>query len=282
MKLLIDADIIVYSSAADLTVWECEGHVFHLKSEAKEAFPNGTPVKTATYAPTLDYCKLKVEQAIEGMRRYLDDGIGADTFTLYLTEEGEKTNFRKTIASTYKAHRKNLVKPQRYHEVRQYIQDKYKGKVVVSEGQEADDDIGIEHYKPFLSAKKRELLRTELKTVVCSRDKDRLTLPGWSFDPYARKLQFITRDMADRNFYMQLLMGDKADNIIGLPGIGPVKAAKIIDECKTELDMYKKVCYNYIEQWGEEGMDKLLANGKLLRIRRWEGEIWSPPDQEER
>jgi 5'-3' exonuclease len=73
---------------------------------------------------------------------------------------------------------------------------------------------------------------------------------------------------------MQFLTGDRIDNIIGVKGIGAVKAKKLL-EGKTEREMYE-IC---VEKLGSE--ERAIENGILLWLRRHEGQIWTPPTKEE-
>jgi 5'-3' exonuclease len=73
-------------------------------------------------------------------------------------------------------------------------------------------------------------------------------------------------------FYTQLLTGDTADNIKGVKGIGPKKADKILDGLVAEADLYKAVEEHY------ETLDELIENARLLWLRRFEGQMWEPPE----
>jgi len=85
-----------------------------------------------------------------------------------------------------------------------------------------------------------------------------------------KELFYITKEEAVFNFYMQFLVGDVADNIKGVKGIGPKKAAKLLED-KTEYEMWA-VC---VEELGSE--ERALENGILLHLRREDDEIWQPP-----
>jgi len=85
-----------------------------------------------------------------------------------------------------------------------------------------------------------------------------------------KELFYITKEEAVYNFYMQFLVGDNADNIKGVYGVGPKKAAKLL-EGKTELEMYA-TC---VEELGSE--ERAIENGILLHLRREDDEIWQPP-----
>jgi hypothetical protein len=77
------------------------------------------------------------------------------------------------------------------------------------------------------------------------------------------------------NFYRQILTGDSADNIIGLRGIGNITADKMMKEAVSELDMYK-ICVDAYEG----NVERVLENGILLWLRRYEGQTWTPPLEE--
>jgi 5'-3' exonuclease len=71
---------------------------------------------------------------------------------------------------------------------------------------------------------------------------------------------------------MQLLMGDRIDNIPGVYGIGPVNAKRIIDKCKTSEEMWDACLAEYAGD-----IATAIRNGKLLHIRQRENEVWEPP-----
>lgn len=75
--------------------------------------------------------------------------------------------------------------------------------------------------------------------VVVSKDKDMLTIPGRVLIiPHAKstdniKPVKITRRMAINTLFEQVLTGDSVDNYLGAPGVGPAKAAKVLEEFLT-------------------------------------------------
>lgn len=74
-----------------------------------------------------------------------------------------------------------------------------------------------------------------------------------------------------KSFYRSLLIGDRVDNIIGVAGIGKVKAAQRIDPLETEEEMFQVVRDLYADD------DRLLMNGRCLWILREEGAVWEFP-----
>lgn len=180
-----------------------------------------------------------------------------DKWELFLTG---KNNFRYEIAKTapYKGNRVNKPKPKHLQALREHLIAEWGA--VVANGQEADDAISIR--------------ATELgdDCVIVSVDKDLDQISGWHYNFVKRSGYYIEKTQALVKFYTQMLTGDSADNIIGIYGIGPVKAAKILDGVVDEEELYQKVLEAY-----EGDEDRVIENGQLLFLRRQEGQLWTPP-----
>ena len=83
--------------------------------------------------------------------------------------------------------------------------------------------------------------------TICSPDKDLRQVYGMHYDYRAKAtegglvdMQFpfeVTADKAHWNFWTQMLTGDESDNVAGVPGLGPVKAGKIIKDLQIDGDM---------------------------------------------
>jgi 5'-3' exonuclease len=131
----------------------------------------------------------------------------------------------------------------------------------VQEKQEADDAIGIRAYT-----------LGEEDYVICSIDKDLDNLRGKHYNFVKNEAYYVTEENAIKNFYRQILTGDRVDNIPGLSGIGPKKAEKILADCVTEEELYSAVLKAY-----DGNLEYLTEQGQLLWIRRKDNEIWTPP-----
>lgn len=182
---------------------------------------------------------------------------GIDEVWGYLTGSN---NFRNEIAKTapYKGNRV-MAKPYHYQLLREYMERAWGFEVI--DGMEADDAIGIEAYR-----------HEPEETIIVSIDKDLNMIRGHHYNFVKEEKYFITEEEAIRNFYLQILTGDKVDNIIGLDGIGPVKSKKLLKDCNTELEMYEAVLKAYD---GDEA--RVLENARLLWILREEKQVWHPP-----
>lgn len=200
------------------------------------------------------------DTAIRTMARFLEDmlmfDIECSDWRTYLTGS---SNYRHDYAVTapYKGNRKGE-KPKHHGLLRDYLKFSWNGKVY--EGIEADDAIAID--------------ATELgdESVIVSLDKDFDQVQGWHYNFVKKEKYYITADEGLLNFYMQFLVGDRIDNIIGVKGIGPVKAKKLLED-QTEQEMFS-TC---VEQLGSE--ERARENGILLYLQRKPDEIWSPPHE---
>jgi 5'-3' exonuclease len=131
---------------------------------------------------------------------------------------------------------------------------------IVSEGEEADDLIAIAatKYGP--------------ETIVASIDKDMLQIPCRHFNFNRGDWKEVDPFEGIKFFYTQMLTGDRADNIIGLFKIGPVKADKILDGCTDEISLWNAVVKAY-----DGDTTRVVENARLLWLRRQENELWQPP-----
>ena len=201
--------------------------------------------------------------AIETMAVFLEDLvmfdlIDCDEHQLFLTG---KQNFRHDIAVTapYKGNRKDTPKPTHLPLLREYLQTAWDANV--SEGQEADDDIAI------------EATRLGEKSIIVSIDKDFMQVPGWHYNFVKKEKKYVSPEEGMRFFYKQILMGDSADNIKGMPRVGAVRSEKMLAPYSTELEFYR-CC---VEGLGKE---RVLENARLLWLRREPNQVWEPPNEE--
>lgn len=180
---------------------------------------------------------------------------------LYLTGKG---NFRDKVATlaTYKGNRDPANKPFYYSEIREYMINHHDAQVV--QGMEAEDEAGIQQY----ASKDRD-------TVIVGVDKDLLCIPGWHYNPVKDTMVYVTLAEANENFWKQVLTGDRTDNIIGLEGIGPVKAGKLIAPCKREWQRMRDVVLDaYRKQYGNDAERYMDEVAKLIWILRKGGETY--------
>ena len=189
--VLIDADILAYQIAVgEEGVYEFNGqHVLHADLEKG--------------------CS-EVENAVA----WIIDHVDADQAALFVTGD-TVDNFRVKVLPSYKGNRKDVRRPMILQGLKDYMKDNFRcfhEKIL-----EADDLIGIHATMPHKGER-----------VIYSADKDLKTVPGLHWDPEDGEVVEINHYDANAFFYEQILTGDAVDNYKGCPGIGPVKAKRIL------------------------------------------------------
>lgn len=211
------------------------------------------------FASEEDSEKFAKSRLVETLEDLVYLHLKADSYEAFLTG---KNNYRYEIAKTvpYKGNRKDAKKPKHYDALRECMITRL-GAVIV-DGQEADDEVAI------------RMTKEPDQYLLVGVDKDLRQIPGWHHNPVKAKTEYIDDFEAFKNFATQLLTGDRVDNIPGLEGIGPVKAAKALKDAKTKEDLLRAVWKVYKEK--EHGIEYLTEQGQLLWLRRYEGELWQP------
>jgi DNA polymerase-1 len=217
--LLIDGDIIAYKAAAS--------------AEVATNWGNGQW--------TLHSFEPDVEVRVEDQIHKLLEAPVQDCVIAFT----DKKNFRKDVASYYKANRKDTRKPMLLDYAKKYMSLQYN--TIMYRNLEADDVLGI------LGTKNRD-------TIIWSEDKDLLTIPAKHW--INGEVVEITEAEANYQFLYQTLIGDSTDNYKGCPTIGPKTANKILSSgCTWEA---------VVEAFKSKGLSEEVAleNARLARILR--------------
>lgn len=212
--------------------------------------------------------------------------------------------FRDEIATIlpYKGHREGNARDN-VDLVKQYYAKRFGAEWC--EGYEADDAMSMVQWDDLKDWYKicnndEMAVAQQANTVIASRDKDLDTVPGWHYKwwlrntqkdrhgddipPWQREVEkgdtyWVTKIEALRNFYKQLLMGDTADNIPGIYGVGEKSAwIKQLDQMDEEEDMFEHVEEKYNKHYRNYGRQFMIENGQLLWMWRRIGDDWIPPD----
>jgi DNA polymerase I len=239
--LLIDADIVAYRACASAE-WETEWEtdVWMIRCDHKEAM-------------------ISFDDQIE----YLVDAAHASSYSLCFSSPD---NFRKALYPAYKANRASR-KPVGYKHFVQNIFSRNEGLIVTKPTLEADDCIGILATTP---SQGREM-------IIWSIDKDLMQIPGLHLIDGA--VVETSSPGTDMWFYTQVLTGDSTDNYPGCPGIGPKKAADILNK---ELS-WTSVVNAYLKAGLTEEDALLQARmARILQASDWNSKqqepiLWTPP-----
>lgn len=200
-------------------------------------------------------------------------------YKLYVQGKG---NFRHDIATLmpYKGNRKKN-NGELVNEIREIMRSSFGA--ISKDNIETDDAIGLSQTST---------------TCICSSDKDLNMIPGWHFNITNHNTFFVEKEEAIKNFYIQLITGDKVDNIPGLSeraplrGIGKKTAEKHLQGITTEVDMFQIVKNLYENKYGQQYkynhwnskesiscsyIDILNENAQLLWIQQLYKEKWTQP-----
>jgi DNA polymerase-1 len=166
---------------------------------------------------------------------------------------------RKALFPTYKS--KRPPKPTWYEsygpEIETYLREVI-GFISSPAGYESDDAV---------ASYARLCRESKIKYVVCGIDKDLKMIEGRHYNYREEREFLISPIQADYHLFTQVLTGDDTDTIGGCPGIGPVKAAKALENCKSLLDLPTYTLNPYIGKLGlREGLARFAETYLLVRL----------------
>jgi len=283
MRVLCDADIFVFrcAFAAEYQVWFLRvgdtTHECRYKKEALALLDELLPGKYSRqegedYELWSERQLEPLDHALQNLRTLVSsilNTLSASVFdVLMCLSPTDGSNFRNKVAETrpYKGNRDRSHRPTYEIDLRNYIIENYDTRIAV--GEEADDLLGILQYED------------QKNTVIVTLDKDLDQIPGPKFNFMYDRFYEVTPAQGNYNFHMQLLTGDTTDNIPGLPGIGPGKAAKALHGITDEREQLEEVWRMYqIHSGADDPWKYLVEQGQLLRIRHWVDELWTPPEK---
>lgn len=184
-------------------------------------------------------------EIIKGFQRAINElkmKFNTIDVVLYFTSP---ENFRKKIDPEYKGKRTKR-KPVGYKMLLDWAKENYPTRMV--HGLEADDLLGIDcHLNPD-------------PFVLISNDKDLAQISCRQYDGVVER--DVPIEDADLFFYTQVLTGDQVDGYKGCPGVGPVKAQKIL----SKGEPWPAIVRAYTEAGLTE--DDAIRNAQLARILR--------------
>lgn len=281
-RLLIDGDVLIHMACWQKPLSKAKQE--ELKNDIEEMieFQGEGPLVdklrkkledgVLTYQPT-------IEKAQNRFRHFMRQALElsyCEEFSMAIGDS--KSNWRLDIHPEYKLHKarkgNNDKRAHYIQELRMWAVEEFGAHYCV--GYEADDAIRIWANRLGIG-----------NYVVCSVDKDLNLIPGDHFDPKTedkdKRFWYMDPEDSAMFFWEQMLTGDSIDNIPGIRGIGPKKAATLLEPCKNEQDCKEVVVQQYDLKYGEEGYKQLLFNGQLLHIWNTKGDTWSfdPKEYEE-
>lgn len=221
--------------------------------------------------------------------------VGAEHIIVLLTLSGSHKGHRYAIARVkpYQGQRSDSKRPKNWQPLRDYMTGTdfpfaVKGTLIA----EADDLFGWYAYNQ------------PDNVVIYTQDKDMRMLPGWHLDWVSHRThrvdyslsaerdkyrmfnvvvhdsEFNDKQYGPKWFWLQMLHGDTADNIPGLPRykvyspdkpkpVGEVTAGKMLDGWAFPQGEYRKeVAHWYATNYGDRWLVEMLEQACLLWMRR--------------
>lgn len=296
--LYIDADTILYSSAAKEEINKClatntinnKSKLFESKTSFNEWHKEHSthPKEVYTFQQEKELvgeiafaCK-SVRSKIEG----IVEKAGCDDFRVCIQGIG---NYRNEYVSKYVDYKgQRTGKPLLYSDVFNYVLKKYKDKVIVTSDEESDDflcKLAWKHWNEKHTIKDSPI-------VVAYVDKDiQQNCPGVLLNYFKLEegLFLNTHEMQYKGFWKSVLTGDTADNVGGIlqlssetkkrygiktNGCGAVAATRIICAAESEKDCAERVLEAYKYSWSDDYMERLQDMCFFLWLRREEDEMF--------
>ena len=264
----IDCDVILYRAA-----WAAQTSTYEWVHEktgtsfgefpdarsAKEWYEaQGKPKGLVRVTHTHTQLPHVVREIIHSMMSGIIRDVGADDY--YAVLSGNRC-WRHDIATTkeYKGNRGD--KPILYMEAKRFlIQD---WGATIAEGMEADDALAMEA---------ADCERYGRPCVICSVDKDLLTIPGQHYNFVTGEWHMVGVVDGYRRLMKQVLMGDSVDNVPGLPRVGDRNRLVLaLDEMEDPKEMAMHVIQAYQSKMKDKWKEYLWEQANLVYIRTQPG-----------
>jgi len=194
------------------------------------------------------------------------------------------SSYRKALYPEYKQNRKDKYADQTEAEKEAFeaffaevqgILSQYESEnkypVARFQGVEADDIAA------YIVSKRKKLNLSQIWLISSDKDWDLLVAPGVSRFSYVTRKE-VTHDNwhehydfdADSYISIKCLMGDSGDNVLGVPGVGPKKAASLVEEYGSAYDIIAALPisskYKYIANLNSFGSAGIILNYQLMDL----------------
>jgi len=243
--LLIDGDVLAYQSAfiAQANI-QWEGELWTTHSD-------------------LALAKNWVIERFEMFK----EKTGADAFVIAISD---KNNFRRKLNPLYKANRRSKFAPIGLSPMRDWMAEEYG--TVIYPNLEADDTIAI--------------MATDLtpdeERIIVSIDKDFKSVPCTFYDFNRDEIHDVSVEDANKYHLMQTMAGDPVDGYKGIPGVGVVKAMRLLDKNGANWDTVLKA-YSDAQLTEEEALTNawmayLIQHKEFDPVNQQLKYLWMPDD----
>lgn len=187
----------------------------------------------------------------------------------YILAISDRNNFRRKLFSDYKANRRSKFAPIGLQPIRDWLDAEYG--TTIYPNLEADDVIAI-------LATERPDINDE--RIIVSIDKDFKSVPCKFYDFNRDEMHEVSEEQANAYHLMQTIAGDPTDGYKGVPGIGTVKAQRMLDEkgatWSTVMEAYDKAGMTEDGALMNAWMAYLIRKGQYNKKRKELTYLWMP------
>jgi len=217
-------------------------------------------------------------QRIETMK----DMTGSTGVVMHLSADGctKADRFLISTVQPYQGRRSGAGRPKNWPYLREFFES-YRGAMFTPKlwwDREADDGMAYMQQKWYTESKEQLI-------VTATRDKDMRQYPGWHMDWMTYQMTFVPEGAYEiigandliyghKWFWLQMLQGDGADHIKGLPAwikpngkqelVGDARALAHLKECTTDQEAFDKVWELYMTYYLDVGTPIRMAESALL------------------
>lgn len=227
----------------------------------------------------LAVARVRLAEKVRGMQH----AAQASNTVLLLTGSGSHKGHRYAVARVkgYQAQRTNSQRPRNWQGLRDLLEAGQFGPMLCDYDREADDRFG-----QFGAA-------DPMGTVIGTQDKDMRMCWGWHLGWTDNRMRFLPQGTYDlvmndlqyghKWFWLQMLHGDSADFIPGLPWCkvngklvkcGPVLADRILAGTTSNVDAAAIVYKAYATYYGGRALVEMLEQAILLWMRTCPNADW--------
>ena len=224
---------------------------------------------------TVAEARERLRDKVDGMQR----AASAESRVILLTASGGHKGHRYAIARVkpYQGQRAGNRRPKNWLALRELLEAGEFGPVISYADREADDGFA---YYGWLNPK---------NTVIATQDKDMRMVPGWHMDWKDNRMFYLEPNQFDATwndkqfgekwFWVQMLQGDTADNIPGLPLLngkkcGEITAAKYLASASNREEALALVSAGYQGCYGDRWYVEMAEQACLLWMRAGSKANW--------
>lgn len=227
---------------------------------------NQNPIKEDGKYVYYDKTWEEVEYHLSNLLIGIFNNLNAGEYIGFVDNTRLSESLRRKVNSSYKSNREGKEAPKWLREAKEYLINSWSF-VSVTNGYEADDMCRI-----------HQIFYKEDHPILISVDKDILFTEGITYDPRGGTIR--TNELQDEELalWKSMIIGDSADNIIGLKGKGKVFAAEFFVSLLLDpldpgagfrIPLKEAIFKLYIDTLGLiKGTEEFYKNLYCLYIRR--------------